>query len=121
MTLAVTERAQSRLNSEGGEGGEGGGSASDRHPDGNASAPVEDPTREIVLATYRGDAVLLAKLLRGCTSAAVAEMSLTRSAAVELLGDSVYLGSHSWSTQEGFPIMYFAGESGRGHVAPGPP
>ena len=70
----------------------------------------EDPTRAIVFAAYRGDAERVKFVLRHCAPGTVANMSLTRAAAVELLGQNVYLGSHSWSTQEGFPVMYFAGE-----------
>jgi hypothetical protein len=72
------------------------------HPDLEA-----DPTRAIILAAYKGNAARVADLLLGGVSATV---SIARKDAVELLGEDVYLGSHSWSTQEGFPVMYFAGE-----------
>lgn len=71
----------------------------------------EDYTREITLAAYHRDAARVASVLRLCGPKSVAEMSLSRAAAVQLLGEDVYLGSHSWSTQEGFPVMYFAGET----------
>ena len=80
---------------------------------------------EIILAAYRKDAVTVAECLKRCTPEATAEMSLSRAAAVELLGEDVYLGSHSWSTQEGFPVMYFAGANPgfrrRATHAPAPP
>ena len=71
----------------------------------------EDYAREIILAAYHRDAARVASVLRLCGPKATAEMSLSRAAAVQLLGQDVYLGSHSWSTQEGFPVMYFAGET----------
>ena len=73
----------------------------------------EDYAREIILAAYHRDAARVASVLRLCGPKATAEMSLSRAAAVQLLGEDVYLGSHSWSTQEGFPVMYFAGERTR--------
>ena len=73
----------------------------------------EDYAREIILAAYHRDAARVASVLRLCGPKATAEMSLSRAAAVQLLGQDVYLGSHSWSTQEGFPVMYFAGERTR--------
>lgn len=78
------------------------------------SAPTAtdcDLTKEIILAAYRQDAKKVKEVLTRCEAGATAGMSLSRSAAVELLGEEVYLGSHSWSTQEGFPVMYFAGAS----------
>jgi hypothetical protein len=47
--------------------------------------------------------------LAKCSKHTTAALSLSRAAAVSLLGEDVYLGSHSWSTQEDFPVMYFAG------------
>ena len=73
----------------------------------------EDYAREIILAAYHRDAARVASVLQVCGPEATAEMSLSRAAAVQLLGEDVYLGSHSWSTQEGFPVMYFAGERTR--------
>jgi hypothetical protein len=82
--------------------------------DGACAMELDEPKRdrlaeEIILAAYRKDAATVASCLKRCSASATAEMSLSRAAAVELLGESVYLGSHSWSTQEGFPVMYFAG------------
>ena len=84
------------------------------------TATVEDdPTREIVLAAYRGDVARVSRVLRRCgADAPLAEMSLTRADALTLLGENVYLGSHSWSTQEGFPVMYFAGERSEHRIPP---
>lgn len=86
---------------------------------------VDSVAEEIILAAYRKDAVTVAECLKRCTPEATAEMSLSRAAAVELLGEDVYLGSHSWSTQEGFPVMYFAGANPgfrrRATHAPAPP
>ena len=86
---------------------------------------VDSVTEEIILATYRKDAVTVAECLKRCTPETTAEMSLSRAAAVQLLGEDVYLGSHSWSTQEGFPVMYFAGANPgfrrRAVHAPAPP
>ena len=86
---------------------------------------VDSVAKEIILAAYRKDAVTVAECLKRCTPEATAEMSLSRAAAVELLGEDVYLGSHSWSTQEGFPVMYFAGANPgfrrRATHAPAPP
>ena len=86
---------------------------------------VDSVSEEIILATYRKDAVTVAECLKRCTPETTAEMSLSRAAAVQLLGEDVYLGSHSWSTQEGFPVMYFAGANPgfrrRAVHAPAPP
>lgn len=82
----------------------------DASPSSSSSPDMDELTRDIVLAAYRGDVERVTSVLQHCGPSAVAVMSLTRAAAVELLGENVYLGSHSWSTQEGFPLMYFAGE-----------
>jgi hypothetical protein len=70
---------------------------------------VDRTTEEIIIAAYRRDADAVASALKRCSPATAADMSLSRAAAVSLLGEDVYLGSHSWSTQEDFPVMYFAG------------
>ena len=74
-------------------------------------AGADRTTEEIIVAAYRRDADAVASALRQCSPATTADMSLSRAAAVKLLGEDVYLGSHSWSTQEDFPVMYFAGET----------
>lgn len=107
MTFAVTERAQTYVRDDGPAPMD---VEDDSYSHPSSSALSEDPTRDIVLAAYRGDAARVKFVLQHCETGAVANMSLKRAAAVELLGEHVYLGSHSWSTQEGFPVMYFAGE-----------
>ena len=83
-------------------------------------------TEEIIVAAYRRDADAVASALRRCSPATTADMSLSRAKAVSLLGEDVYLGSHSWSTQEDFPVMYFAGarpsrpRPGRARASPAP-
>ena len=90
-------------------------------------AGADRTTEEIIVAAYRRDADAVASALRQCSPATTADMSLSRAAAVKLLGEDVYLGSHSWSTQEDFPVMYFAGarssrpRPGRARVSPARP
>lgn len=90
-------------------------------------ACADRTTEEIIVAAYRRDADAVASALRRCSPATTADMSLSRAAAVKLLGEDVYLGSHSWSTQEDFPVMYFAGarssrpRPGRARVSPARP
>lgn len=120
MTYAVTERAQTYVRDDG-------PAPMDVEDDScarpSSSALSEDPTRDIILAAYRGDVARAKFVLQHCETGVVANMSLKRAAAVELLGEHVYLGSHSWSSQEGFPVMYFAGECAAVFVrgAPGSP
>ena len=90
-------------------------------------ASADRTTEEVIVAAYRRDADAVASALRRCSPATTAGMSLSRAAAVSLLGEDVYLGSHSWSTQEDFPVMYFAGtrssrpRPGRARVSPARP
>ena len=90
-------------------------------------ASADRTTEEIIVAAYRRDADAVASALRRCSPATTADMSLSRAKAVSLLGEDVYLGSHSWSTQEDFPVMYFAGtrssrpRPGRARVSPARP
>ena len=90
-------------------------------------ASADRTTEEVIVAAYRRDADAVASALRRCSPATTADMSLSRAAAVSLLGEDVYLGSHSWSTQEDFPVMYFAGtrssrpRPGRARVPPARP
>tara|TARA_B110000977_G_scaffold98495_3_gene129546 strand:- start:2528 stop:3010 length:483 start_codon:yes stop_codon:yes gene_type:complete len=74
---------------------------------------VDATTETIIVAAYRRDAKAVATALVNSSRQQTAEMSLSRAAAVSLLGEDVYLGSHSWSTQEDFPVMYFAGKNFR--------
>jgi hypothetical protein len=89
-------------------------------------ASADRTTEEIIVAAYRRDADAVASALRRCSPATTADMSLSRAKAVSLLGEDVYLGSHSWSTQEDFPVMYFAGarpsrpRPGRARASPAP-
>ena len=63
-------------------------------------ASADRTTEEIIVAAYRRDADAVA--FEAVLSRDDRRHVLSRAKAVSLLGEDVYLGSHSWSTQEDF-------------------
>jgi hypothetical protein len=71
----------------------------------------------LLLAVCRGD---LAAAQAALAAGASARRRLRRMDAAATLGPDAYLGSQWWSTQDNFPLLYFAGARAAASLPHGP-